>query len=758
MIFPNSILYGQPNRDLNTIYDLFGSQIEKANPAIAIRVRPLFGKSIKFEIRDQEKDRELIDIISTDNSLLIKANSKDALTDGMFIYLNRLGFRYYFPSETWHYYPTLHTIFLPMKSSFEPTFINRRIWYGYGTGSESASKDYNFWVKANCLRELVPGTYGHVYETIISDNKAEFLKHPEYFAVNVERGKIPKNAKFNVENKELQKLVVADALKRAEKAYKKYGDRFMISMEPSDGKGFCETCTSLRTPSEQVYFLANLVAKELKRYYPFAFVALYAYNQHSQPPHFKLEDNIIIYIATAYNSTNYTYEELFKLWSLKAKTIGVRDYLGVTAWDLDLPGGGKAVNLSQLSQDLRFYARNNSKLYTAETTNGWIAKGLGHYITSKMLWDTASSINVLKNDFFSTMFPSTKKMAFEVFNKISSYKRGMPIDNDLDEWLNIGLTAIERASNRLEKQRWEDILAYVNTIYFYREYTRTPSKETLVKLFKYGYKNIDRSIYGIYALERRMSTILKKYGIETSGLTNGQDSSDRQYAAYIKRNLKPQKWNRYDYKNFKVSLDSKKESRAHPHPALRGVKLYLLNISKNSQLTMYAGLIKSAKQPGADMYLFAKSDSGLNNPILYKHIEPSRNINLRFNDIPPGEYWMKVDDKRNGSKIIATENLPYLIVGDADHKFNSLSRSNFYFYISKDVRYFTLNIGMVATIKAPDGKVYEFQKNNNLSVNFEVSDRQHGVWEVLKQSGFISIDGAYPYFMTRRDWVPMIEN
>jgi hypothetical protein len=62
-------------------------------------------------------------------------------------------------------------------------------------------------------------------------------------------------------------------------------------MECSDGGGQCEceNCKKLGSISDRVFGLANEVARAVAKSYPGKMVGLYAYNEHSEPPSFKLE-------------------------------------------------------------------------------------------------------------------------------------------------------------------------------------------------------------------------------------------------------------------------------------------------------------------------------------------------------------------------------------------------------------------------------------------------------------------------------------
>jgi hypothetical protein len=209
----------------------------------------------------------------------------------------------------------------------------------------------------------------------------------------------------------------------------------MISMDPSDGGGFSTSTDAKKIggPSEQVFYLANRVAKALSQKYEGVYVGLYAYYQHAAPPQFELEPNMVVLIATAMNESKYRTDELIEIWKKKKVQLGIRDYYGVMAWDWDMPGQPKGGKISYVKQLKRYYDQG-IRLFTAETNVGWISRGLGHYLAAQLLWNVETDAEQLQSEFFTNMFGPAAPEMKELFNAWQNYKQAVPLDGDLYKW------------------------------------------------------------------------------------------------------------------------------------------------------------------------------------------------------------------------------------------------------------------------------------------------------------------------------------
>src|SRR5690606_30148218 len=119
-------------------------------------------------------------------------------------------------------------------------------------------------------------------------------------------------------NKNVQELFIRDRIE----AFKKLNDpEGSVSVEPSDGAGFCEcsNCKKLGSISNQVFFLANLTAARLREKFPKGKVNLYAYNKHAELPDFDIEPNVHVTVIPAGFQNVYDGDVMMSLWAKKVK-------------------------------------------------------------------------------------------------------------------------------------------------------------------------------------------------------------------------------------------------------------------------------------------------------------------------------------------------------------------------------------------------------------------------------------------------------
>ena len=150
--------------------------------------------------------------------------------------LHRLGYRQFFPGETWEVVPQIARAGRSRSTRSEsPSFHARRIWYNWGLWGYN-DEPYRQWCARN---RAVQGLRSQQRPRLRRDhraNRAEFEKHPEYLALVDGKRKLRGDAKFCISNAGLRKLVVDYAVAQ----FKKNPQLDSISMDPSDGGGWCE--------------------------------------------------------------------------------------------------------------------------------------------------------------------------------------------------------------------------------------------------------------------------------------------------------------------------------------------------------------------------------------------------------------------------------------------------------------------------------------------------------------------------------------
>jgi hypothetical protein len=271
-------------------------------------------------------------------------------------------------------------------------------------------------------------------------------------------------------------------------------------MEPSDGGGFCTKpeCLKIGGPSEQTFYLSNAVAREVRTKYPGTWVGSLAYSEHILPPAFKIEPNTFIMVTTAFNNSGFTSEQLLQRWKTKVNKTGIYDYISVYEWDNDLPGQVTAAQSGILRKTIQRYYNAGATAYQAESTMGWISKGPGQYILSKLLWDRNTDISAIKNDFFERGFGKVAPLIRKLYDDWEFYPHRIFMANDLANWLAWTDEAYKKAESSIIKKRIEQIKIYLHYLVMYRNFKNNPTEANMISILTFAYRNFDTGAFAIF--------------------------------------------------------------------------------------------------------------------------------------------------------------------------------------------------------------------------------------------------------------------
>lgn len=364
------------------------------------------GITLKVEAPDDLGifDRERYSIRTHAKGIRLTGTTENAVEHAVWDFLYRLGYRQFFPGKTWEVVPRLETIRLDLDVTESPDYHFRRIWYGFGTWDYNR-QPWEDWVRKNRLGGSLQLRSGHAYGGIIRAKKKVFDQHPEFYALVDGKRQVKPQAKLCIGNPNLRKTVV----EYAKEYFEQRPDEDCISMDPSDGGGWCECelCREVGSPSDRALLLANQVADAVKPH----FVGMYAYSYHSPPPTIRVRPNVFINAATAFIKGGRTIDEIISGWSKKGATIGIREYYSVNTWDRDLPGASRGGNLEYLAKSIPDFYAKGARYLNAESSDNWGCNGLGYYFASRVLWDIdeAKRRGEIVEDFLDKAFGPAKQ-------------------------------------------------------------------------------------------------------------------------------------------------------------------------------------------------------------------------------------------------------------------------------------------------------------------------------------------------------------
>jgi len=372
-----------------------------------------------FAPQDTFRSEEYLLRSQTQGLLLIGA-TEVAVEHAVWDLLNRLGYRQFFPGQTWEVVPQNPNLSIAIDTFEKPDFHTRLVWYGHGMWGYNTQPYADWCARNRAIRGFNLAT-SHSYQAIIRRNPEVFQAHPEYLAlVDGKR----QGHKFCLSNAELRKFVVENY---ALPYFRENPDADSVSLEPSDGIGWCECdkCIAMGSISNRVVLLANEAAEAITKTYPDKYVGILAYGQHCTPPTIRVHPHVLVKVQTAFLRGGLTFDEIVEGWKKQGATIGVGDYYSVFLGDLSRPADQKGSDLYAIRTGIPKFHSQGARFFMAESSDLWGAIGLGHYITSQLTWDTskAEQFDALIDDFLTKSFGPAKAPMNEFFHLIYRFNK-----------------------------------------------------------------------------------------------------------------------------------------------------------------------------------------------------------------------------------------------------------------------------------------------------------------------------------------------
>ncbi len=412
--------------------------------------------------------------------------------------LHRLGYRLFFLTDTWEVVPSRPDLRLAADAFVTPDYITREAPRGAPWSNPALWKR---WKERNRITSDFSLATGHSYDGIISANAKAFEAHPEYRAlVGGER----RGSKFCISNPDLRQLVVDHAVK----AMKANPELDSVSMDPSDGGGWCECepCAKMGSVSDRVILLANEVATAINALgFGPKYVGIYAYSQHSPPPSVKAHPKVVVSIATSFIRGGYTIEQLVEGWSAKEAVLGVRDYHDVFPWSHDMPRGARGGNLAYLARTIPWFHSKGARFMNSECGDSWGANGLGYWLTPIMLWDVSAAerLDDYIEDFLDKAFGPAREPMREFFRLINR-DRAMRTPQDIVGRMYRALAeARDKADSPAVHARLDDLVLYTRYTELYRQYraaTGEARQEAFERIWRHTWRMRKRMMLSTVAI------------------------------------------------------------------------------------------------------------------------------------------------------------------------------------------------------------------------------------------------------------------
>ncbi len=419
-------------------------------------------------------------ILKTDSgNLLILAGDPRGLDDAIWDLARRLGYRHYFPGANWEIAPRLDEIDVELDCREAPDFYQRWFWPLYPALYPPVAPAYAAWEKHNRMGGT-PFDNLEVYVHIYQDNREFFDANPECLAL-VDGKRTGAGSKFCTANPRLQQLIVEDARRRAAL----HPERLSISMEPSDGLGWCECadCAAIGSHSDCAVLLANLVAEAVQpedgrtRY-----VGILAYSSHAAPPEkVAVDPRVIPSVTAGLNFSGLSAEETIAGWRARgARLAGVYEYAAVAPWDRDMPDKTRFASHGYVRDQIPAYHRQGMRFFVAESAVRSGPTGLTAYLLSRYLWDVedAARHEELIEEFLVNSFGAAAGPMRDYFTRIDRDARPLISEAYFLELYGFLKQAYELASgDEAVLRRIDDCALYVRYMELYYSYNRAAGDE-----------------------------------------------------------------------------------------------------------------------------------------------------------------------------------------------------------------------------------------------------------------------------------------
>ena len=384
-------------------------------------------------------------------------------------FLYRLGYRQFFPGDRWEILPQSPELAVALDVEESPDYLARRIWYGFGAWDYNA-QPYRDWCARNRATSGIELKTGHAYGGIIRALQTKFDQHPEFYALVDGKRNVSGQAKLCIGNPDVRKLVVEFAAGQ----FDRDPASDSISMDPSDGGGWCECdrCAELGSITDRALLLANQVAAAVTGKYPGKLIGMYAYNYHSPPPSIKPHPQVVVSVATAFLKGGLTLDEIIDGWSKRGTTLGIREYYSVNTWDRDMPAATRGSNLDYLKRTIPEFHDRGACFMSAESSDNWGPNGLGYYLAARILWDVdeAQRLDELIGDFLSRSFGPAQEPMAEFYRQLDGSRPHLVFNDQLGRMFR----ALQRAGSLADtpeiRGRIDDLGLYARYVDLYHRY------------------------------------------------------------------------------------------------------------------------------------------------------------------------------------------------------------------------------------------------------------------------------------------------
>lgn len=457
----------------------------------------------------------------------ILGGSKFGTGHGVYEFLERLGVRWLFPGAWGEVVPARQRLTLAAgRFTDRPAFLVRQMhtaWVGEEAGH---------WFRR--MRHNRSGFFGHAGGGLRGGHRrirAQWWeKHPEWFAeIDGERRfgteRHPHNFKLCHANREMVAQAIADTLaqireRKADPAERRHigyrhlaEDYFILSIDPTDGGGYCrcEACLAMGSLSDRLLGHANEIAAAVREEFPGYYVGYYcAYSEHQLPPEeTAAAPGVFLFMTTWVKRhfeelstiANRSFRERVAAFAAVSQEMAMRDFDGMTRWWGHYPVSKVEVNAA----DYQWYHQQGIRGIVTEAHINWGPWGYHYYMMSRLWWNPYADVAALREDFVRAAYGRAYEPMLRYHQRLDRAR--VNLDPATLHAMRLDLEAAARLARRDDvRARLDALRAYYFLLDIYEKHRAGEAGEEEHALVSRVYNSLDRHV-----ISRRRTRIMGSF-------------------------------------------------------------------------------------------------------------------------------------------------------------------------------------------------------------------------------------------------------
>ncbi len=418
----------------------------------------------KKETSPKMEDEEF-HLAVTDGGIWLEAGMEAGLTNGIYEFLQGLGYRWYMPGEIGECLPQEKTFHLKkIDRRISPRQEMRYIWYAYGLWEKGFNttddmKAFELWSRRNHIKNQTAYLAYHNFSRVFPKNKY-YKAHPEYYSlIKGKRCADAAEGQICASNSEVIRILAENAVA----AFRNTPGLKGYSLTPNDNPYMCQcdNCLKYQDPSYLVNTrtyaygypegtdlhlrMMNQVRNLIRSEFPDKYlVTIVNYDNISRPPrHIEPDKHLVFGFTTmpccklhALNDgkcpVNRELQKIYHAWGKYGNPMYLRDYDPIVYWK-GLPAllpGLVYSNLAYCSSTSAFLGFNT------EGHRSWATNIPNYYLKARLGWETETpDFQKIMDDYFIRFFgPAAGEMKnyYSQFDWLMKNSPLHPVARDLD--------------------------------------------------------------------------------------------------------------------------------------------------------------------------------------------------------------------------------------------------------------------------------------------------------------------------------------